>query len=174
MWALPRTGPLSTVLTLINGVHSDVRDSRDSASGARRRQPVRERRAAAGRKWRVVQLHTFPVEQRRDQLHSPEEDESWLCSSRREGEIGEEELREWTHVLPSHRGVISRAAGGRVKRPGATLYGLAAERCFSPPVAAKRTRAHPTWSTGRQEELTSTAASSSGPQPHTAAAPCTF
>ncbi len=67
-----------------------------------------------------------------------------------------------TCVAESPRGfIVEDVPSSEVKLPGATLDGLAAESCFSPPVAVKRTRAHPMRRTARhkrQKEFTSTAA----------------
>ncbi|KAA8582227.1 hypothetical protein FQN60_008967, partial [Etheostoma spectabile] len=86
----------------------------------------------------------------------------------------EVEFHEWLHVLLSHRGFCFQDIPHiTLTLPGATLNGLAAESCFSPPAAVKRTRAHPMWRTGHQKEITSTAAFS-GPCIHTVSAHCSF
>lgn len=81
-----------------------------------------------------------------------------------------------TCVAESPRVFIEDVPFGAVKLPGATLDGLAAESCFSPPVAVKRTRAHPMRRTARhkhQKEFTSTTAFS-GPYIHAVSAVCSF
>uniref|UniRef100_G3NYZ0 Uncharacterized protein n=1 Tax=Gasterosteus aculeatus TaxID=69293 RepID=G3NYZ0_GASAC len=64
------------------------------------------------------------------------------------------------------------SSGAKLPRRDA-LWTSRRKLLFPPPVAAKRTRAHPMWRTGRQKELTSTAAFS-GPFRPTASALCTF